>query len=197
VSFQREKDAVDRPEHVVAIEGVIGIHAFLDMALLAVPKLGRPVVEIETTVVGEGLRRWRPGSFCNGEGNAEGKIAVGTPVARRPPHRSQRALLTHWAPALGKNAKPLEPLEGRRVTDPGQREIASDQPFHAGPKSAVHSGCVAQGLASREGRPLAETLRSPVRSSPRRNTARAHEPRRLDKRPALGWGGACAGATPI
>ncbi len=28
-------------------------------------------------------------------------IAVGTRVTPRPPHRSQRALLTHWAPALG------------------------------------------------------------------------------------------------
>ena len=43
-------------QHVVAIAGVIGIHAFLDMALLAVPKLGRPVLEIDTTVVAEGLR---------------------------------------------------------------------------------------------------------------------------------------------
>ncbi len=25
-------------------------------------------------------------------------IAVGMPVARHPPHRSQRALLMHWAP---------------------------------------------------------------------------------------------------
>jgi hypothetical protein len=28
-------------------------------------------------------------------------IAVGTALAGGPPHRSQRALLTHWAPALG------------------------------------------------------------------------------------------------
>ncbi|MEO9254521.1 MAG: hypothetical protein ABI305_03205 [Tepidiformaceae bacterium] len=28
-------------------------------------------------------------------------IAVGMPVARHPPHRSQRAQLTHWAPTLG------------------------------------------------------------------------------------------------
>src|SRR6266508_1289819 len=32
-------------------------------------------------------------------------IAVGTALAGGPPHRSQRALLTHWAPALGTNAK--------------------------------------------------------------------------------------------
>src|SRR5216683_2133199 len=32
-------------------------------------------------------------------------IAVGTALTGSPPHRSQRALLTHWAPALGTNAK--------------------------------------------------------------------------------------------
>jgi ElaB/YqjD/DUF883 family membrane-anchored ribosome-binding protein len=30
-----------------------------------------------------------------------GRIAVGTPVTGRPPHRSQRAQLTHWAPTSG------------------------------------------------------------------------------------------------
>ena len=30
-------------------------------------------------------------------------VAVGMPVARHPPHRSQRALLTHWAPTSGVN----------------------------------------------------------------------------------------------
>ena len=34
-------------------------------------------------------------------------VAVGTPVTRRPPHRSQRALLTHWAPASGPDVKAL------------------------------------------------------------------------------------------
>ena len=32
-------------------------------------------------------------------------VAVGPPVARRPPHRSQRAGLSHWAPASGRNAQ--------------------------------------------------------------------------------------------
>ena len=31
-----------------------------------------------------------------------GLFAVGTPVARGPPHRSQRAELPHWAPTLGR-----------------------------------------------------------------------------------------------
>jgi hypothetical protein len=39
---------------------------------------------------------------AQGEGpGAAGLIAVGTAVANGPPRRSQRALLTHWAPALG------------------------------------------------------------------------------------------------
>lgn len=32
-------------------------------------------------------------------------VAVGTQVALRPPHRSQRALLTHWAPTSGSNVQ--------------------------------------------------------------------------------------------
>ncbi len=38
-----------------------------------------------------------------GEGNRLGwcVIAVGTALTGGPPRRSQRALLTHWAPALG------------------------------------------------------------------------------------------------
>ncbi|MGW4774436.1 hypothetical protein ACWEO2_41195 [Nocardia sp. NPDC004278] len=35
----------------------------------------------------------------------ESVIAEGTALAGGPPHRSQRALLTHWAPALGPGAK--------------------------------------------------------------------------------------------
>jgi hypothetical protein len=32
-------------------------------------------------------------------------IAVGMPVARHPPHRSQRAELPHWAPTSGNDAQ--------------------------------------------------------------------------------------------
>ena len=34
-------------------------------------------------------------------------VAIGMPVARHPSHRSQRALLTHWAPASGSGVKAL------------------------------------------------------------------------------------------
>jgi hypothetical protein len=34
-------------------------------------------------------------------------VAVGIPVARHPPHRSQRAAFPHWAPASGRNVQAL------------------------------------------------------------------------------------------
>ena len=36
---------------------------------------------------------------------ASDSVAVGMPIARHPPHRSRRALLTHRAPASGNNAQ--------------------------------------------------------------------------------------------
>jgi S1-C subfamily serine protease len=56
VIFQREDGATDKPEHIVEIAGVINIHRALDMVLLAVPKLGRPVVDIDSNTVPEGHR---------------------------------------------------------------------------------------------------------------------------------------------
>jgi S1-C subfamily serine protease len=56
ILFQREQGANDSPEHTVGIEGVAAIHPHLDMALLAVPKLGRPVVEVSTAAVHAGHR---------------------------------------------------------------------------------------------------------------------------------------------
>ncbi|MCG8421413.1 MAG: transposase [Proteobacteria bacterium] len=35
------------------------------------------------------------------------QVAVGMLITEHPPHRSQRALLTHWAPALGSDAQAL------------------------------------------------------------------------------------------
>jgi hypothetical protein len=45
-------------------------------------------------------------------------IAVGTALTGGPPRRSQRALLTHWAPALGTNAKAHV---GKRMHNTGRR----------------------------------------------------------------------------
>src|SRR2546423_15323717 len=50
-------------------------------------------------------------------------FAVGMPVAWHPPHRSQRAILSHWAPALSHHAKTLFWV---RMIEAGRRE----PPFH-------------------------------------------------------------------
>jgi hypothetical protein len=42
------------------------------------------------------------------------------PVTRHPPHRSQRALLTHWAPASGADAE----TAGSPLVVPGRAHIA-------------------------------------------------------------------------
>ena len=44
-------------------------------------------------------------------------VAVGTRIAPRPPHRSRRALLTHWAPPSGRTsaASGLNPSAVRRT----------------------------------------------------------------------------------
>lgn len=56
VNFQREDRATDAIEHIVDVAGVLSIHRTLDMVLLAVPKLGRPVVDIDVEAVSEGHR---------------------------------------------------------------------------------------------------------------------------------------------
>jgi hypothetical protein len=70
-------------------------------------------------------------------------VPVGTPVARRPPHRSQRALLTHWAPASDSSVKALF---GPRMPDLGRREPASDQTPHACPVRPVTLTAPLQGV---------------------------------------------------
>jgi putative transposase len=51
----------------------------------------------------------RTGSSCSPpcSHTSRRSIAVGTPVGRRPPRRSQRARLTHWAPDLGSGGESL------------------------------------------------------------------------------------------
>ena len=56
VLFQHEKATTDKPENIVPIEGVVRVHEHLDIALLAVPTHGRPVVDIDTTGIQEGHR---------------------------------------------------------------------------------------------------------------------------------------------
>src|ERR1043166_7859384 len=56
VSFQHEKGSTEDPKHTVPILGQITVHKNLDMALLEVPKLGRPAVKIDTAALSEGRR---------------------------------------------------------------------------------------------------------------------------------------------
>jgi len=49
------------------------------------------------------LRYW--GFYTDQDGDPV--IAVGTALSGGPPHRSQRALLTHWAPASDSNVEAL------------------------------------------------------------------------------------------
>ena len=60
---------------------------------------------------------------------AEG-FAVGTALAGGPPHRSQRALLTHWAPTLGTT---VEPHVGPGVMIAGAREPGVGDAIHTLP----------------------------------------------------------------
>jgi len=63
------------------------------------------------------------------------KVAVGTPVTRRPPHRSQRAELPHWAPASGGDAQDLPAVcapahgAGSPATARGPWEASPDSPW--------------------------------------------------------------------
>src|SRR5215510_9208121 len=52
------------------------------------------------------------------------------PVAWHPPHRSQRAILSHWAPALSHHAKTLFWI---RMIDAGDREPLVHVPLHTLP----------------------------------------------------------------
>jgi hypothetical protein len=57
---------------------------------------------------------------CYRIGAAIETIAVGTALSGGPPRRSQRARLTHWAPALGDGVKAL--------LGPGMRDTSGGQP---------------------------------------------------------------------
>ena len=61
-------------------------------------------------------------------------IAVGTALTGGPPHRSQRALLTHWAPTSGHDA---QSLFGVRVQNTNRWKPAVGQTVHALPGHPV------------------------------------------------------------
>ena len=61
-------------------------------------------------------------------------FAVGTALTGGPPHRSQRALLTHWAPTSGHDA---QSLFGVRVQNTNRWKPAVGQTVHALPGHPV------------------------------------------------------------
>lgn len=60
-----------------------------------------------------------------------GAVAVGTRIAPRPPHRSRRALLTHRAPTLDGDEKPLF---GPRVQDAWEWQVPVSDLLHSHPR---------------------------------------------------------------
>jgi len=61
-------------------------------------------------------------------------VAVGMPVTRHPPHRSQQALLTHWAPASGNNVQTQVRI---RMTNSWRRYPACCKAVHSVPISLM------------------------------------------------------------
>ena len=62
---------------------------------------------------------------------ANSEVAVGTEISLRPPHRSRRALLTHRAPTLDGDEKPLF---GPRVQDAWEWQVPVSDLLHSHPR---------------------------------------------------------------
>src|SRR5437660_12023276 len=81
-------------------------------------------------------------------------VEVGTPVARRPPHRSRRAVFPHRALQINSLSHRSDRTV-RAVAVPlaaDKNSVRSDKAGHAVPQSAV----AARGTASASGRALAK-----------------------------------------
>ena len=62
---------------------------------------------------------------------ANSEVAVGTEITLRPPHRTRRALLTHRAPTLDGDEKPLlRP----RMQDAWEWQVPISDRLHSGPR---------------------------------------------------------------
>jgi hypothetical protein len=99
------------------------------------------------------LEPFRPkglaGSFVSGEV----RVAVGTPVAQRPPHRPVRAALPHTVLASGNNAD----TDGRiRMADTGEWEPPVRETFHPVPDQPVFMASPFQGFPAQPADLLAE-----------------------------------------
>mgnify|MGYP001820170633 CR=1 FL=1 len=111
------------PTGVAAAEASVSF--FVPFNLCGVSTNATPTTSVENTFVFE--------SFLPGGTVVEGartypataKVTIGMPVTRHPSRRSQRALLTHWAPVLGSGVKALE---RPRMQDTYRREEVIPQP---------------------------------------------------------------------
>ena len=83
-------------------------------------------------------------------------VAVGTQVALRPPHRSQRALLTHWAPTSGYN---VQAQVGVRMPYTGFREPAVNQSIHPLPIESIALAAAKQRLIPKAAQMIPESLK--------------------------------------
>ena len=81
---------------------------------------------------------------CGAPWAPEAVIAVGTALAGGPPRRSQRALLTHWAPASGAND---EAFVGVGVQDAGWREPPRRETVHPVPVQVASLAAAPQSRA--------------------------------------------------
>ena len=77
-------------------------------------------------------------------------FAVGTALTGGPPHRSQRALLTHWAPTSGHDA---QSLFGVRVQNTNRWKPAVGQTVQCAPRSSGVVGSSAVAYGATDGTP--------------------------------------------
>src|SRR6266568_6978985 len=96
-------------------------------------RLRRPPGSPPTSRLLTGYRARRSGGSPQPPGRG-GPVPVGTALAGGPPARSQRALLTHWAPASGTS---VEARLGEGMHDAGRWEPSRRDAVHALPVEAV------------------------------------------------------------
>ena len=120
-------------------------------------------------------------------------VAVGTALSGRPPHRSQRAELPHWAPASGGDA---QALFGIGMQDSQAGEPSRGQPVHALSRSSGGAGSVAASAGAR-----ADTWYGSIELAAdcvaRRSTGSVLHDRSAASGPATGWGDASVSGAPV
>src|SRR6266542_2005208 len=97
--------------------------------------------ERSAPTVSTGLSSSAAASSSTSSASTAATIAVGTALAGGPPRRSQRALLTHWAPDLGAS---VESLVGPGMGDVDGREPSVRVAAHPLPVEAVSLAAAAE-----------------------------------------------------